>query len=168
VEILNKKTVGFALTGSFCTFDKIFAEIENILKAGANVIPIMSEISFTIDTRFGDGNKIAGKLEALTGNSVVSTVKDAEPFGPKKLLDILVIAPCTGNTIAKLANAIADGTVTLAAKAHLRNNRPLLLGISTNDGLSGNAKNIGSLLARKNIYFVPFGQDDPELDAQKM
>lgn len=158
---LTEKTVGFALTGSFCTFNKIFAEIEKILQAGANVIPIMSEISIASDTRFGKGNDIAEKLEKLTGNKIISTVKDAEPIGPKKLLDILVIAPCTGNTIAKLSAAIADSCVTLAAKAHLRNNRPLLLGISTNDGLGGNAKNIGALLARKNMFFVPFGQDDP-------
>ncbi|MCL2838843.1 MAG: dipicolinate synthase subunit B [Oscillospiraceae bacterium] len=159
---MKGKTVGFALTGSFCTYDKIFAEIEKVMQAGAKVVPIMSEVSLATDTRFGNGYDVAGKLEELTGNKVIATIKDAEPIGPKGLLDILVIAPCTGNTIAKLSTAIADGCVTMAAKAHLRNNKPLLLGISTNDGLGGNAKNIGVLLARKNIFFVPFGQDDPE------
>ena len=159
---LKGKTIGFALTGSFCTYEKISAEIEKIVKLGASIVPIMSEISLEMVSRFGAGSEIAAKLEELTGNEVISTIKDAEPIGPRGFLDILVVAPCTGNTIAKLSNAITDGAVTMAVKAHTRNNKPLLLGISSNDGLSANAKNIGTLLARKNVFFVPFGQDDPK------
>ena len=159
---IKDKTIGIALTGSFCTYEKIFEEIEKILLNGANVVPIMSEISIASNTRFGAGGKFSKKLEELTGNAVVSTIKDAEPIGPSGFLDILVIAPCTGNTAAKLAHAITDTCVTMAAKAHLRNNRPLLLGIATNDGLGASAKNIGALLSRKDVYFVPFGQDDCE------
>ena len=156
---LTGKTIGFALTGSFCTYDKIFVEIEKILELGAKIVPIMSEVSRATVTRFGDGAEVAEKLEAMTGSKVISTIKAAEPIGPRGFLDILVVAPATGNTIAKLSSAITDGAVLMAAKAHTRNNKPLLLGVSTNDGLGANAGNIGTLLARKNVFFVPFGQE---------
>jgi len=161
VAEIGGKTVGFALTGSFCTYAKIFDEIKKLLDAGAKVVPIMSEASMSTDTRFGNSADITTRLESLTQTTVISTIENAEPIGPGGFLDILVIAPCTGNTIAKLSNAITDGCVTMAAKAHVRNGKPLLLGVSTNDGLSANAKNIGNLLARKNVFFIPFGQDDP-------
>ncbi len=153
-------TLGFALTGSYCTFSKIFSQLEHLIQEGYHIIPIFSENVSTTDSRFGTFRENIETIEKITGNQVISTIQGAEPIGPKKLLDLLVIAPCTGNTIAKLANGIADTTVTLAAKSHLRNGRPVVLAVSTNDGLGGNAKNIGTLLARKHFYLVPFGQDD--------
>ncbi len=157
---LNDKTIGFALTGSFCTFARVFPQIEALVQQGAKVIPIMSEISYTTDTRFGKAEEHIKRFEQITGEKVIASVREAEPIGPKKMLDALVVAPCTGNTLAKLATGIADSSVTLAVKAHLRNKRPVVIGISTNDGLGNNAKNIGILANMKNIYFVPFGQDD--------
>lgn len=158
---MNKKlNLGFALTGSHCTFSKIFPEIKRLVTAGYNVIPIVSETTAATDTRFGTAKSHIETLEEITGNTVINSIYLAEPIGPKHLLDILVIAPCTGNTVAKLATGIADGTVTLAAKSHLRNKKPIVIAVSTNDGLGANAKNIGTLLARKYIYLVPFGQDD--------
>ncbi len=153
-------TVGFALTGSFCTFQQVIPQVQVLVNEGYRVIPILSEISSVTDTRFGNAAEFILRLETITGNSAIRSIKAAEPIGPKKLLDALVIAPCTGNTIAKMANGIADTTVTLAAKSHLRNKRPIVLAVSTNDGLGANAKNLGVLLARKHLYFVPFGQDD--------
>ncbi len=157
---LKNKTVGFAITGSFCTFSKVFPEIEGTVKEGAKVVPIMSEISYNTDTRFGKAKEHIERLEQITGEKVIATIRDAEPIGPKKLLDVLVVAPCTGNTIAKIANGIADSSVTLAVKSHLRNKRPVVIAVSTNDGLANNAKNIGVLSNMKNIYLVPIGQDD--------
>ena len=157
---LKEKTIGFALTGSFCTYSKVIPEIKKLKDEGAKIIPIMSEISASLDTRFGKASDFINTLEEITGNKVIKTISEAEPIGPKKLLDALIIAPCTGNTISKLANGIADSTVTLAAKSHLRNIRPVLIAISTNDGLGNNAKNIGILANKKNIFLVPFGQDD--------
>ena len=157
---LKNKTVGFAITGSFCTFSKVFPEIEGIVKEGAKVVPIMSEISYNTDTRFGKAKEHIQRLEQITGEKVIATIRDAEPIGPKKILDVLVVAPCTGNTIAKIANGIADSSVTLAVKSHLRNKRPVVIAVSTNDGLANNAKNIGALSNMKNIYLVPIGQDD--------
>lgn len=158
---MNKKlNLGFALTGSHCTFSKIFPEIKRLVTTGYNVIPIVSETTAATDTRFGTAKSHIETLEEITGNTVINSIYLAEPIGPKHLLDILVIAPCTGNTVAKLATGIADGTVTLAAKSHLRNKKPIVIAVSTNDGLGANAKNIGTLLARKYIYLVPFGQDD--------
>lgn len=157
---LKNKTVGFAMTGSFCTYKNVFPQLEKIIEEGARVIPIMSEVCCVTDTRFGTSSEHLERLERITGERVIASVKDAEPIGPQKLLDILIVAPCTGNTIAKLANGIADSTVTLAVKSHLRNCRPAVIGVSTNDGLSRNAKNIGILANQKNIYIVPFGQDD--------
>lgn len=159
---MNKITVGFALCGSFCTFKSAVREIENLVNSGYNVIPIMSFNAFSIDTRFGKASEHIEKIERICNNKIISTIKDAEPIGPEKSLDILVIEPCTGNTLAKLANGIADTPVTLAAKAHLRNERPLVIAVSTNDALSSASANIGKLLNQKNICFVPMRQDNPQ------
>jgi dipicolinate synthase subunit B len=159
--LLKGVRVGFALTGSFCTFDRIMPEIERVVSEGAEVLPIFSENVAKNDTRFGSAEDWKSKVFALTGRQPIMTITEAEPIGPKQLLDILVIAPCTGNTLGKLANGITDSTVTMAAKAHLRNNKPVVIAISTNDGLGANAKNLGILINTKNIFFVPFGQDDP-------
>jgi dipicolinate synthase subunit B len=159
--LLEGVRVGFAITGSFCTFSKVIPQIEVLVKEGADVLPIISESVDKFDTRFGTADDLKKKLTLITSKKPISTIVEAEPIGPKGLLDILVIAPCTGNTIAKIANAITDGPVTMACKAHLRNMRPVVVAVSTNDGLSANAKNIGTLLNMKNIYMVPFGQDDP-------
>ncbi len=151
--------IGFALCGSFCTFSKVFPVMEELAKH-YNVIPIFSDNAYTIDSRFGTAENHREKATTICGNEIIHTIAQAEPIGPKKMLDALVIAPCTGNTLAKLAHSIADGPVTMAAKSHLRNGRPVLIAVSTNDALAGAAENIGKLLARKNFYFVPFGQDD--------
>ena len=154
--------VGFALCGSFCTFAKVVQTLKTVKEQYSDIIPIMSEKSVSTDTRFGKAEDFVRQIEEICGKKIISSVKMAEPIGPRALLDILVIAPCTGNTLAKLACGITDSSVTMAAKAQLRNNRPVLIAVSTNDGLSGSAPNIGELLERKNIYFVPFGQDDPD------
>jgi len=159
---LKNLNVGFAVTGSFCTFAKIIPVIKQLLDEGADVHPIVSETVNSTDTRFGTAKDFMNKLVELTGKKVISSIVNAEPIGPKSLLDVLVIAPCTGNTLAKIANGISDSAVTMACKAQLRNQRPVIIAISTNDGLSGNAQNIGIVLNRKNIYMVPFGQDDPK------
>lgn len=152
--------VGFALTGSFCTYSKVFPILE-LLSRDYDLTPIFSQAACTTDSRFGTAQEHLREAAELCGTSPIHTISQAEPIGPKKLFDVLVIAPCTGNTLAKLAHSIADGPVTMAAKSHLRNGRPVLLAVSTNDGLAGAAENIGKLLARKHFYFVPFGQDDP-------
>ena len=152
-------TVGFALCGSFCTYDRIFPVMERLAKS-YDIIPIFSQSAYTTDSRFGTADDHIAKAEAICGKPPLRTLADVEPIGPKKLLDALVIAPCTGNTLAKLAHSIADGPVTMAAKSHLRNGRPVVVAISTNDALGGAAENIGKLLARKHYFFVPFGQDD--------
>ena len=152
--------IGFAMCGSLCTFDSVFPVMEEIAKAHT-VIPIFSRPSSTIDSRFGLAREHVQRVADICGRFPLSTIEEVEPIGPKKLLDALIIAPCTGNTLAKLAHSIADGPVTMAAKSHLRNGRPVLIAVSTNDALAGAAENIGKLLARKNYYFVPFGQDDP-------
>ncbi len=157
---LKGKTVGFAMTGSFCTFARVIKEAEKLAALDANIFPIMSETAFSTDTRFGKASDFVSRLNMICGNPVIKSVKEAEPIGPKSYLDLLIIAPCTGNTLAKLANGIADSSVTMAAKAHLRGGKPVLVAVSTNDGLGNAAKNIGFLLNSKNIYFVPFGQDD--------
>lgn len=153
--------VGFALTGSHCTIDRIFPQIENLIKEGLQVFPIISPAVNRSNTRFGEAKNIKERLIKITGNRIIKTITEAEPIGPQKLFDLIVIAPCTGNTLAKLANGITDTPVLMAAKAQLRNQRPVVLAISSNDGLGINAKNIGILLAIKNIFMVPFGQDDP-------
>ena len=157
---LDKKTVGIAVTGSFCTFSKVFPQVKALVDEGAKVIPIMSEISYSTDTRFGTAAENIRFLEETTGEKVIGKIQDAEPIGPKKILDVLIVAPCTGNTIAKMANGIADSSVTLAVKSHLRNKRPIVVAISTNDGLGNNAKNIGVISNMKNVFLVPFSQDD--------
>lgn len=153
-------TIGFALCGSYCTYDRVFPVIEALRKE-YKVIPILSEAAYTTDSRFGTAEHWKTRLEEICGCPPLHLISQVEPIGPKGLLDILVIAPCTGNTLAKLAHSIADGPVTMAAKSHLRNGRPVLVAVSTNDGLAGAGENIGRLLARKHYYFVPFGQDDP-------
>ena len=152
-------TIGFAMCGSYCTFEAVFKQIEALKNLGYNIIPIMSENSYNLNTRFGDASHWHERMRDITGNRIIHTIPTAEPIGPKKMLDALIIAPCTGNTLAKLATGVTDTCVTLAAKAHLRNARPLLIAPSTNDALSNAAKNIGCLLNYKNIYFVPYGQD---------
>ncbi len=157
---LAKKTVGIAVTGSFCTFSKVFPQVKVLIDEGARVIPIMSEISYSTDTRFGIAAENIRFLEETTCEKVIWRIQDVEPIGPKKILDVLIVAPCTGNTIAKMANGIADSSVTLAIKSHLRNKRPIVVAISTNDGLGNNAKNIGVISNMKNVFLVPFAQDD--------
>ncbi|MCZ8512314.1 dipicolinate synthase subunit B [Paenibacillus filicis] len=157
----NDMTVGFALTGSHCTFAETMPQIQRFVDAGAKVIPIASHTLMTTDTRFGTSENWQKQLKEITGNDIISSIVDAEPLGPSKLLDVMVIAPCTGNTTSKLANAMTESPVLMAAKAQMRNQRPLVLAISTNDGLGLNAMNVGKLLITKNIYFVPFGQDAP-------
>jgi len=159
---LANERIGFAVTGSFCTFEKALAGLEELARLGYDLYPIMSETSYTTDTRFGKAEDFRRRMEQITGRQVICTIAQAEPIGPKALLDLLVVAPCTGNTLAKLAWGITDTPVTMAVKAHLRNGRPVLLGVSSNDALSGSAKNIGMLLNAKNIYFIPMGQDDPD------
>lgn len=153
--------IGFAFTGSFCTFAKVVPELEKIAAEGADILPVISYAVDSFDTKFGKAAEWKSKIEAICGKPVIKTIIDAEPIGPKALLDIMVVAPCTGNTLGKLANGITDTPVTMACKAHLRNGRPLLIAPATNDGLGANAKNIGVLANTKFIYFVPFGQDDP-------
>lgn len=154
-------TVGYALSGSHCTFAEVMPEIKRFVDAGASVVPIVSNTLVTTDTRFGTAKEWQEQLSGITGNEIISTIVQAEPLGPSKLLDVLVIAPCTGNTTSRLANAITDSAVLMAAKAQMRNSRPVVLAISTNDGLGLNAANIAKLLVAKHIYFVPFGQDNP-------
>ncbi|MFS0727896.1 dipicolinate synthase subunit B [Paenibacillus sp. 1P07SE] len=156
------KTVGYALSGSHCTFAEVMPQIQRFIDAGAGVVPIVTSTIMTTDTRFGTSEEWQRQLKAITGNEIISTILQAEPLGPSKLLDVLVIAPCTGNTTSKLANAMTDSAVLMAAKAQMRNGRPVVLAISTNDGLGLNAANIAKLLVTKNIYFVPFGQDNPQ------
>jgi len=159
--ILKDKKIGFAITGSFCTLQQIVPQIANLVNLGADILPIISYNIDTTDTRFMIANDLKNIIFEITGKHPIHTIKDAEPIGPKQLLDALIIAPCTGNTLSKLANGITDTPVLMAAKSHLRNNRSVILAVATNDGLGNNAKNIGMLLNLKNIYFVPFGQDDP-------
>ena len=156
-----KPTVGFAFTGSFCTFRKAIDALAELTQV-CRVVPILSESAAHIDTRFGKAAEFLAEIEALCGTHALTSVEAVEPLGPKKLLDLLIVAPCTGNTLGKLANGIADSPVTFACKAHLRNARPILLAVSTNDGLSGSAENLGKLLNRRHYYFVPFGQDSPK------
>ncbi len=153
--------IGFAMCGSFCTFAQVFPVME-LLTRDYQVTPIFSTASHTIDSRFGAAVDHVHLAEEICGTPLLHTIAQVEPIGPKKLFDALIIAPCTGNTLAKLAHSIADTPVTMAAKSHLRNGRPLIVAVSTNDGLAGAAENIGKLLARKHYYFVPFGQDDAE------
>ncbi len=158
---MKDKTIGFAMTGSFCTFSRVLHEMEALAATGASVVPIMSQNAYTTDTRFGKAADFNEEIRRITGRDIIHTIVEAEPIGPKNLLDALIIAPCTGNTLAKLAGGITDTSVTMAAKATLRNQKPVILAVSTNDGLGGSGKNIGQLLNMQNFYFVPYGQDDP-------
>lgn len=159
---LEGKNIGVAFTGSFCTFRKTIDELKKISKINnTSIFPIMSFNSFNLDTKFGKAIDFKKEIEEITNNKIICSIPDAEPIGPKKMFDILIVAPCSGNTIAKLANDIIDTPVTMAVKSHLRNSRPVVIAISTNNGLSGAAENIGKLLNRKNYYFVPFKQDNP-------
>lgn len=153
-------TLGYAFCGSFCTISQSLKELEKLSRLDIKIIPIMSEMVYKTDTRFGKSSDLIKQVEELCQQKVIHNITGAEPIGPKGLLDILVVSPCTGNTTAKIALGITDTPVTMAVKAHLRNNRPVVLGISTNDALSGSAKNIGLLQNTKNIYFIPYGQDD--------
>lgn len=159
---LENKKIGFAFTGSFCTFEKTIQEMKKLLQIeGVEIFPIMSFNSYNLDSKFGEAKTFIKRIEELTNNNIIHTIPDAEPIGPKKMFDILIVAPCSGNTIAKLSNDIIDTPVTMAVKSHLRNERPVVIAISTNNALSGAAENIGRLLNRKNYYFVPFKQDNP-------
>lgn len=165
---LQGKKIGVAFTGFFCTYERVFIELKNLVQEGAQVQTIFSNAAQSIDSRFGNAEDFVKEAEKITGIAPMLTIAQAEPIGPKGLLDLLVILPCTGNTIAKLANGITDTPVLMAAKAHLRNERPLLLSISTNDALGMNMKNIGLLLNAKHVYFVPFGQDNAEKKPNSM
>ncbi len=159
---MNIARLGFALCGSYCTFQKALAAMVTVAGLGYDLYPIFSENAYGRDTRFGNAADWVARAESLCDRPAIHTIEEAEPIGPKALLDVLLIAPCTGNTLAKMAAGITDSSVTMAAKAHLRNDRPLVIAVSTNDGLSANWQNIGKLLSRKQVYFVPFRQDDPQ------
>lgn len=153
--------LGYAFCGSFCTINKSLSVLKELAKLQIDITPIMSEITYSTDTRFANSSEFNAQVEALCHKKIIHTVPDAEPIGPKNLLDIIVVSPCTGNTVSKIALGITDTAVTMSVKAHLRNNKPVVLGIATNDALGATAKNIGLLHNTKNIYFVPYGQDDP-------
>lgn len=157
---MDKIRLGFALCGSFCTFAKVVPQMQKFVDAGYDVYPIMSDYASQTDTRFGTAEHFRTQIEDICGKSVICTIKGAEPIGPKALLDVLVVAPCTGNTLGKLANGVTDTSVTMACKAHLRNARPVVIAVSTNDGLGAAARNIGMLQNARNIFFVPYAQDD--------
>ena len=158
---LKDKKIGFAVCGSFCTFSKVMPQLKVLAATGAQIYPIMSEMAYSTDTRFGKAADFINHMEQISGHKIINTVQAAEPIGPKGFLDALVIAPCTGNTASKIANGVTDSCVSMAAKANLRNRRPLVIAISTNDALGANARNIGTLLNCQNIFFVPFRQDNP-------
>lgn len=165
---MDKITVGFALCGSFCTFSSVIDEMIHLKEKGYEIVPIMSYNAYSTDTRFGKAKDHISRIEEICGRKIIASITGAEPIGPKKMLDVLLIEPCTGNTTAKLANGITDTPVTLAAKSHLRNDRPVVIALSTNDSLSGSARNIGKLMNTRNIFFVPFRQDSPESKPRSM
>ena len=158
---MKKTTIGFAMTGSFCTFERVLKQMEALVRRGYEVLPVLSFNAGTLDTRFMTAEHLRARIVEITGNEPIDTLTGAEPIGPKKMSDVFLIAPATGNSLAKLAGGIFDTPALLGAKSHLRNDRPLVLAVSTNDGLGAAAQNIGRLLNMRNIYFVPFGQDDP-------
>lgn len=159
--VLEGKKIGYVFTGSFCTFQKSIEQLKKIAEEKAEIIPIMSYNSYNLDTKFGKAQEFIDEVEQITKNKIINTIQGAEPIGPKHLTDIMIIAPASGNTMAKLANDIIDTPAVMAAKSHLRNENPLVIAPSTNNGLSGNAMNIAKLLNMKNYYFVPFKQDNP-------
>ena len=156
-----RQTIGFAMCGSYCTHAQALAQLDTLLQKGYDVVPIMSERVWETDTRFGTAHALRQSVEAKCGNEIIHTIKDAEPLGPARPLSALVICPCTGNTLAKLAAGVTDSAVCMAAKAHLRSDRPLLIALASNDAMSANLQNIATLLNRKNVFFVPVRQDDP-------
>lgn len=158
---MKKTSIGFAMTGSFCTFERVLKQMEALVRRGYEVVPVLSFNAGTLDTRFMTAEHLRARIVEITGNEPIDTLAGAEPIGPKKMTDVFLIAPATGNSLAKLAGGIYDTPALLGAKSHLRNDRPLVLAVSTNDGLGAAAQNIGRLLNVRNIYFVPFGQDDP-------
>lgn len=160
LDVKDKK-IGYVLTGSFCTFSKTIPKMKELIDKGADIIPIMSYNSYKMDTKFGKAQDFINKIETITGKKIIHTIQEAEPIGPKALTDVMVVAPCSGNTMAKLACDIIDTPATMAVKSHLRNNLPVVIAPSTNNGLGANAVNIANLLNRKNYYFVPFRQDNP-------
>lgn len=153
--------IGYCFTGSFCTFSKSIQVLKNLVIDGNDVTPIMSENAYNTDTRFGSALSFRNEIEGITNKKIIHTIEQAEPIGPHNMFDVLCVVPCTGNTLAKLAHGITDTSVTMAVKSHLRNSKPVVIGISTNDALGGAAKNIGQLLNYKNYYFVPYNMDDP-------
>lgn len=157
---MTKATIGFAMCGSFCTFSKAFSQMQKLVELGYEVLPIMSQNAYSTDTRFGKAEEMIKKAEEISGRTVLHTAVETEPLGPKKMCDLLVIVPCTGNTLAKLSLGITDTSVTMAAKSHLRILRPVLLCVASNDALGASAQNIGRLLNTKHIFFVPLRQDD--------
>lgn len=165
---MSKKTIGFAITGSFCTHEKIKGVVRKLVEEGNRIIPIFSNMSQTINSRFGDARDFIIAIQEITGEHGIFTLQEAEPIGPKAYLDVMIIAPCTGNTMAKLCAGITDSPVLMAAKAHMRNEKPVVIAVSTNDALGANLKNIGELMNTKNVYFVPFGQDDYEKKPKSM
>ena len=154
--------LGYAFCGSFCTHGRALGELRNLISLGYEIQPIFSETVWNTNTRFGSATALCNEVETLCGHPVIHTVVDAEPLGPSRPLDALIVCPCTGNTLAKIANGITDTAVCMAAKAHLRSDRPLVISLASNDALSANLKNIATLLSRKHVYFVPMNQDDPE------
>lgn len=154
-------TIGFAMTGSFCTFERALQQMEELVRRGYEVLPVLSFNAAQLDTRFMPAQELRERVQRITGHEPIDSLTAAEPIGPKKLCDVYVIAPVTGNSLSKLANGQFDTPATLGAKSHLRNDKPLVLAVSTNDGLGAAAQNIGRLLQWRNVYFVPFGQDDP-------
>ena len=154
--------IGYAICGSFCSFSASLSVLEGLVKSGEDVQPIMSECAYSTDTRFWLASEFVARVESITGRAVIHSIADAEPLGPRKPLDALIICPCTGNTLAKLSSGITDSTVTMAAKAHLRQDRPLLIALATNDGMSQNLANVGRILTRRSVYFLPMRQDDPK------
>ena len=165
---MSKKTIGFAITGSFCSHEKIKGVVRKLVEEGNRVIPIFSNMSQTINSRFGDARDFIIAIQEITGEHGIFTLQEAEPIGPKAYLDVMIIAPCTGNTMAKLCAGITDSPVLMAAKAHMRNEKPVVIAVSTNDALGANLKNIGELMNTKNVYFVPFGQHDYEKKPKSM
>lgn len=158
---MNPTSIGFAMCGSFCTFSKALPQMELLAAQGAGIVPIMSENAYTTDTRFGTAQSFINRIEKISGREIIHTISQAEPIGPQKMCDLLIVAPCTGNTLSKLCNAITDTAVTMAVKSHLRAGRPVLLTLATNDGLGASAQNLGRILNIKNIFLTPLSQDDP-------
>ena len=162
LSLLTNQRIGFAMTGSFCTFAKIFPQVERLRRLGADLYPILSYNAYNLDTRFFPADEVRSRLVSLCGREIWHTLQKVEPIGPKRLLDLLIVAPCTGNTLGKLAAGIIDTPVTMAVKSQLRNSRPVLLAVSTNDGLGASARSIGALMTARDLYFVPYEQDDPD------